>query len=115
MAVKLRSDLNALFHENGVKWAAYGVESLTKILPEYDGPAPKGGNFRPYGNDFAKLDRNFDSNLGHAFRCALLIGGVDWMGWGGMTSAAHTDADLDQTVTAFANAIDLLRADRLVE
>lgn len=115
MAVKLRAQLNELFREKGVKWAAYGVESLTKILPDYDGPAPKGGNFQPYNNDFAKLDRNFDSDLGHAFRCALLVGGVDWMGWGGMTSAAHTDADVDQTVTAFANAIDLLRADRLVE
>jgi hypothetical protein len=37
------------------------------------------------------------------------------MGWGGMTSAAHTEADIDHTLTAFANAIDLLRADRLMD
>jgi glutamate-1-semialdehyde 2,1-aminomutase len=114
-AVKLRGQLNDLFREKSVQWAAYGFESLTKILPEYDGPPPKGGNFRPYDNDFAKLDRTFDSNLGYAFRCALWIGGVDWMGWGGMTSAAHTEADVDHTVTAFASAIELLRADRLIE
>ena len=32
-----------------------------------------------------------------------------------MTSAAHSDADLDHTVSAFDNAIDLLRADGLVD
>ena len=114
-AVTLRAELNELFREKSVKWAAYGVDSLTKILPEYDGPPPEGGHFRPYDNDFAKLDRSFDSELGYAFRCALLLGGVDWMGWGGMTSAAHTEADLDHTVSAFAKAIELLRADRLID
>ncbi len=114
-AVKLRSALNELFQQKRVHWAAYGVESLTKILPEYDGPPPTGGDFRPFNNDFAKLDRAFDADLGHAFRCALLLGGVDWMGWGGMTSAAHTQADIDLTVSAFANAIELLRAERLID
>ncbi len=114
-AVKLRSALNELFQRKSLGWAAYGVDSLTKIHPEYDGPPATGGDFRPYENDFAKLDRNFDSQLNYAFRCALLVGGVDWMGWGAMTSAAHTEADLDRTVTAFDNAIDLLRADGLVD
>ena len=114
-AVTLREKLNELFVSEGVSWAAYGVESLTKIHPEYDGPPPQGGNFRPFEGDFAKLDREFDSNLNDAFRCALLLGGVDWMGWGGMTSAAHTEADIDQTVAAFAGAIKRLRADRLID
>lgn len=114
MAEKLREQLNELFRREGVSWAAYGVDSLTKIHPEYDGPPPEGAHFRPYNNDFAKLDRTFDSQLNHAFRCALLVGGVDWMGWGGMTSAAHTEADINHAVSAFANAIQLLRADRLI-
>lgn len=113
-AVNLREKLNELFVREGVSWAAYGVESLTKIHPEYDGPPPQGGHFRPFENQFAKLDREFDLQLQYAFRCALAVGGVDWMGWGGMTSAAHTEADIDQTVTAFADAIKLLRADGLI-
>jgi len=40
---------------------------------------------------------------------------VDWMGWGGSTTSAHTVADVDRTVRAFANAIDLLREDGLVD
>lgn len=114
MAEKLREQLNELFCRESVSWAAYGVDSLTKIHPQYDGPPPKGPHFRPYANDLEKLDQTFDSQLNFAFRCALLVGGVDWMGWGGMASAAHTDADIDQTLSAFANAIKLLRADRLI-
>ena len=37
------------------------------------------------------------------------------MGWGGMTSSEHTDDDVNRTLDAVANAIDLLRADGLVE
>ena len=48
------------------------------------------------------------ASLKHAFRCALLLGGVDWFGWSGMTSAAHTAEDLETTVAAFDKALDLL-------
>jgi glutamate-1-semialdehyde 2,1-aminomutase len=115
MAAALRRALNELFEQKSVNWVAYGQFSAIKILPEYDGPRPDADDFIPYDNDFQKLDRKFDSTLSHAFRCALLLGGVDWMGWGGSTSSAHTDADVSRTVDAFSTAIDLLRADGLVE
>jgi hypothetical protein len=86
-----------------------------KVLPEYDGPAPDADDFIPYNNDFRKLDRKFDSSLSHALRCALLLGGVDWMGWAGSTSSAHSEADVTRTVEAFDSAIDLLRADGHLE
>ncbi len=84
-------------------------------MPEYDGPRPDADDFIPYGNDFQKLDRKFDPTLSHAFRCALLLGGVDWMGWGGSTSSAHTGADVERTVDGFSNAIDFLRSDGLID
>jgi hypothetical protein len=37
------------------------------------------------------------------------------MGWGGTTSSAHSEADVDRTVAAFSEAIDRLRADGLVD
>ena len=114
-ARKLRVALNELFERKGVRWIAYGQFSAIKIHPEYDGPRPHGDDsFVPFGGDYLKLDRNFDERLSHAFRCALLLGGVDWMGWGGSTCAAHDDRDLDVTVAAFERAIDLLREDGLV-
>ena len=112
---KLRAGLNELFQEKSVSWIAYGDFSLTKMLPEYDGPRPDRDDFLPYDNAFEKLDRRFDTGLSHAVRCALLLGGVDLMGWGAMPSAAHTDDDVERTVHAFSHAIDLLRADGLMD
>ena len=113
-ARKLRSGLNALFLQKSVDWVSYGQFSAIKILPEYDGPRPGNDDFIPYGNDPRKLDRKFPGPLSHAFRCALLLGGVDWMGWAGSTTAAHSDEDVDRTIAAFSSAIDLLRGDGLI-
>jgi glutamate-1-semialdehyde 2,1-aminomutase len=114
IAALLRRELNSLFAKKSVNWVAYGDYSAIKILPEYDGPRPAGDDFIPFGGDWRKLDRKLDAGLSQAFRCALLLGGVDWMGWGGSTSAAHTEEDVARTVAGFSQAIDLLRADGFV-
>jgi len=114
-AVKVRSGLNEVFADKSANWVAYGNFSAIKIVPDYDGPRPTDDSFVPYENDYTKLDRVIDPTLSHAFRCALLLNGVDFMGWGASTSSAHTDADLDRTLSAFAAAIDMLREDGLTE
>ena len=115
VAKKLRAGINGVFAEKGVDWICYGGFSAVKIHPDYDGPRSDSDDFVPFDGDFLKLDRSFDKPLGHAFRAAMLLNGIDWMGWGGSTMAVHDDADVDRTVTAFANTIDLLRADGLVK
>ncbi len=115
IAVLLRRELNALFAKSSLNWLAYGDFSAIKIMPDYDGPRPDGDDFLPYGGDWRKLDRKFDAALSQAFRQALLLGGVDWMGWGGSTSAAHSEEDVERTVAGFASAIDWLRADGFVK
>ncbi len=114
MAAELRHRLNALFAEKPVDWIAYGDFSTIRILTGYDGPRPASDDFIPYGNDYRKLDTEPPRKFTHAFRTALLLGGVDWFGWGGLTSAAHTSDDVEQTVAAFDQAIDLLRSEGLV-
>ena len=115
-AVDLRRALNQLFTQKGADWVAYGVHSLTRICPNYDGPSwDETDDFRPYNNDFRRLDSTVDRKLTHAFRAALLLGGVDWMGWGGMSSATHEPGHLERTVDAFGQAIDRLRADGLLK
>lgn len=114
IAVELRSGLNEVFETKSLNWVSYGDFSAIKIHPEYDGARPDSDDFIPFDNDYRKLDRKFPADLGHALRCALLLGGIDWMGWAGSTSMAHTDDDIARTVTAFSSAIDLLRADGLV-
>jgi len=114
MALKLRTDLNALFERKSVNWVAYGDFSGATIVPEYDGPRPTSLDFVPYGNSLEKLDRKIDTKLSHAFRAALLVGGVDFFGWRAMLSGAHTPADIDRTIVAVSDAIDLLRGEHLV-
>ena len=93
---------------------AYGEFSGVTIVPEYSGPRPDSDDWVPYGNSVEKLDRKIDQNLTHAFRCALLVGGVDFFGWRMMLSGAHTAGDIARTVTAVSEAIDLLREDGLI-
>jgi glutamate-1-semialdehyde 2,1-aminomutase len=114
MGKLLRTGLNELFEQKSVDWVAYGEFSGVTIVPEYSGKRPDADDWIPYGNSVEKLDRKIDQNLSHAFRCALLVGGVDFFGWRAMLSGAHTAADIARTVTAVSEAIDLLREDGLI-
>jgi glutamate-1-semialdehyde 2,1-aminomutase len=113
MAGQLRQRLNALFAERGETWAAYGEFSCFKLLPGYQGPQPSSDDFIPYGGELDKLSGTLVSRLTPAFRQGMLLHGVDLMGMGGMTTAAHTEADIEQTVAAVAGTLDLLREEGL--
>ena len=108
LARDLRRRLNELFTRRNAPCVAYGEFSMIHILPNYDGPRPQNDDFIPCGGDYRLLDGEQPAALKHAFRCALLLGGVDWFGWSGMTSSTHTAEDLDTTVAAFDKALDLL-------
>ncbi len=105
----LRQRLNALFAERGDAWAAYGEFSMFRLLPGYQGPRPAGDDFLPHGGSLERLEGPKDRRLVYAFRQAMLLNGVDLPGLGGMTTAAHTAEDVEQTVRAVAAALDLLR------
>ncbi len=110
----LRQRLNALFADRGVDWVCYGEFSGWKLLPRYQGPRPTSDDFIPYGGDHNKLDGPKDKNLVHAFRRAMLLHGVDLPGLAGMTMLPHTEADVEETVAAVAETLDLLREDGLL-
>lgn len=110
LARDLRKRLNQLFAKRNAPWVAYGEFSMIHILPNYEGPRPTSEDFIPCGGDYRKLDAEQPASLKHAFRSALLLNGVDWFGWSGMTSAAHTADDLDQTVDAFDHTLSILHA-----
>ncbi|HXG09249.1 MAG TPA: aminotransferase class III-fold pyridoxal phosphate-dependent enzyme [Gemmataceae bacterium] len=110
----LRQKLNALFAARGINWVAYGEFSGFKLLPGYQGPRPDSDDFIPYGGDLNRLDGPKNVRLVHAFRRAMLLNGVDLPGLSGMTTMAHTEADLEQTVAAVAGALDLLQEEGMV-
>jgi glutamate-1-semialdehyde 2,1-aminomutase len=102
----LRQRLNAHFAERDLPWVAYGEFSGFRLLPGYDGPRPASDDFLPYSGAIDKLDpATRPARLPHAFRQAMLLHGVDLPGLGGMTTAAHTEAEVEATVKAVVAAI----------
>jgi glutamate-1-semialdehyde 2,1-aminomutase len=114
VAHALRQGLNALFDRRGAPWVVYGEFSFFKLLTGYDGKRPDRDDFVPYDGDPHRLDAPKDPRLVRAFRQAMLLHGVDLPGLSGMTTAAHTEADVEQTVAAVAGALDLLEEEGLV-
>jgi glutamate-1-semialdehyde 2,1-aminomutase len=113
MARALRTKLNTSFEDRDLDWVAYGEFSGWKLLSGYQGPRPTSDDFIPYVGDFNKLAGPKDPQLVHAFRRAMLLHGVDLPGLGGMTTSAHTEADIDRTATAVADALDTLQEEGL--
>jgi glutamate-1-semialdehyde 2,1-aminomutase len=110
---ELRRKLNEMFDARGVDWIAYGEFSGFRLVPGYVGPRPEGDDFIPYGGDVQRLDAPRNSRLHHAFRQAMLLHGVDVWGLSGMTSAVHSDADIEHTVAAVDGTLDLLKREGL--
>lgn len=104
----IRQRLNTLLAERGLDWICYGEFSGFRLLPGYQGPRPTSDDFVPYGGAFDKLDGPRNPRLVHAFRRGMLLNGVDLSGLGGMTTAAHSEAEVEQTVAAVAATIDAL-------
>jgi glutamate-1-semialdehyde 2,1-aminomutase len=110
----VRQKLNKLFADRGVPWVCYGEFSGFKLLTEYQGPWPTADDFIPYGGVFDRLERSLDRRFVHAFRCAMLLHGVDLPGLGGMTTAAHTEDDIARLSAAVGGALNVLREEGLV-
>ncbi len=110
----LRQRLNAMFAERDLDWVAYGDFSGFKLLPGYRGPRPTGDGFVPYGADLSKLDGPKDVRLVHAFRRGMLLNGVDLPGLAGMTTAAHVPADIEHTVTAVGETLEVLLQEKFL-
>jgi glutamate-1-semialdehyde 2,1-aminomutase len=112
-AKDLRQRLNALFEERGIRWAAYGDFSAVRLLPDYDGP-PLRDEAVPYDGDLHRLSVAPNARLRSAFRQGMLLHGVDLPGLSGMTTAAHSEADIEETVRAVAGTLELLQGEGLV-
>jgi glutamate-1-semialdehyde 2,1-aminomutase len=108
IARAIRERLNALLAERGVDWVCYGEFSGFRLLPSYQGPRPTSEDFVPYGGALDKLAGPRNPRLVHAFRRGMLLNGVDLPGLGGMTTAAHSEADVDQTIAAVGATVDAL-------
>jgi glutamate-1-semialdehyde 2,1-aminomutase len=113
LAKLLRQKLNALFSEQFTDWVAFGDFSFVHLLTHYEGPRPDSDDYLPYGGALDKLDNPKDPKLVHGFRQGLLLHGVDWPGLGCFLTAAHSEQDIEKTVDAIGQTIEMLRAEGL--
>jgi glutamate-1-semialdehyde 2,1-aminomutase len=109
MGQMLRQGLNRMFVERGFDWIAYGEFSSFKLIPGYQGPRSSADNFIPYAGNPEKLEARGNPKLAHLFRQGLLLHGIDMPGLGGMTTAAHQPADVEETVKAVAETIEQIQ------
>ncbi|MFA7296924.1 MAG: aspartate aminotransferase family protein, partial [Dehalococcoidia bacterium] len=108
-ATRLVRGLNALFAERGVEGSAWATSSMWH-LNLGTGPARPSDVEWDVPGEPAGVAPALVSPL----KWALFNHGIDLMGTGGMTSSAHTDADIDATVEAFGAAVADLRAEGLI-
>jgi glutamate-1-semialdehyde 2,1-aminomutase len=108
-AARLVRGLNLLFAERGVDGSAWAVSSMWHLNLGTSAARPADVEW-----DLPGEPAGVAPALVAPLKWALFNHGVDLMGTGGMTSSAHTDADIDATVEAFGAAIADLRAEGLI-
>ncbi|MEJ0043979.1 MAG: aminotransferase class III-fold pyridoxal phosphate-dependent enzyme [Rhizomicrobium sp.] len=105
---RLRDGLNRAFARIGVPWAAYGQSSGFHLFLN-----PAGRRIDPMAFDAthipaAELNAR-NGQLTNDLRIALLAAGVDINPWpGGLLSAAHDAAVIDEAVAGFSSAIEAM-------
>ena len=98
-AEQLRTKMAEVLSLNNMEgWRVYGSFSGFKIVPAATDEANRRNNHL----------------LLHAFRQAMLLNGIDFMGVDGLTSAVHTLGDIECTAEAFNGAIWLLKREGII-
>jgi glutamate-1-semialdehyde aminotransferase len=95
-----------------VAWAAYGTFSSLELFtnPEHERITPT--RFDPLQHSVASLKAERNAGLVHKLRLAMMIHGVDLSSHpGGVISATHGDAELDDTAAAMRASVRMLKAE----
>jgi glutamate-1-semialdehyde 2,1-aminomutase len=109
-ADSLRRHVNEVFEEEHVPWAAYGMFSNFHIFTNPDRSAIAPTRFDPKAIPAESFFDKRQAGVVHKFRLAMMTGGVDFSGSpGGITSATHGEAELEDTLTALRKAIRMLK------
>jgi len=106
----LRRNINEVFEEEHVPWAAYGTFSTLQIFTNPDGGAIVPTRFDPLAQPVEALVGKRHAGVVHKLRLAMMTGGVDFNGSpGGICSSTHGEAELADTLKALRTSIRMLR------
>lgn len=114
MAALLRQGLQAILNDRKVAGYVYGEVSIFHLFLEaYPG---SGASHRQelVTEEAARL-KGIPGAVVNAFQREMRARGVDILSYtGGVTSSAHTEADIQQTLTVFAQVMDVLIENRVI-
>jgi glutamate-1-semialdehyde 2,1-aminomutase len=106
----LRRHINEVFEEEHVPWAAYGMFSNFHIFTNPDRSAIVPTRFDPRQQPAESFFDKRQAAVVHKFRLAMMTGGVDFSGSpGGVISATHGEAELEDTVKALRHTVRMLK------
>ena len=112
-AETLRRRINEVFEEERVPWAVYGAFSNFHFFTNPGRTAITPTRFDPKAVPAEAFFDKRQDGLVHKFRLAMMTHGVDFSGSpGGITSATHGEAELEDTMTALRKAIRMLKQER---
>jgi glutamate-1-semialdehyde 2,1-aminomutase len=109
---ELRRRLNEVFEEERVPWAAYGTFSMLELFTNPEGVQITPTRFDPMQHSLASLKGDRAAGVVHKMRLGMMVHGVDLSGHpGGVVSATHGEAELEDTVAAMRQTVRMLRAE----
>jgi glutamate-1-semialdehyde 2,1-aminomutase len=113
MAARLRSGMDNILDELGAAAYVYGDSSLFHVyMAEHGRRVPSRVSLH---SEDATVLKSIPGRVIGAFQKNLQIRGVDLLSYnGGVTSAAHTDSDIDQTLGVFRATMQVLLDENLV-
>ena len=112
---RLRAGMNEVLKQEALPWAVYGDFSLFHVFTNPQGLDIGAGRFDPLAIGFDGLKKAKSPAVANQLRLAMLIAGVDIMGApGGVVSATHGEREIEQTVSAFRQAMRMIKASRTI-
>ena len=93
-------------------WAAYGTFSSLELFMNPDRAPITPTRFDPLEQSFAALKSDRTAGIVHKMRLGMMINGVDLSSHpGGVISATHGEAELEDTIAAMRNTVRMLRTE----
>jgi glutamate-1-semialdehyde 2,1-aminomutase len=114
MAQRLREGMNAVIDAMGLNWCVYGSFSEFRFLIDHDLGDIRAADIDLRDLHFSKLKNDADESISRAFRCGMLVHGIDIPPHGGLTMASHTVQDIDRTIHAFEKTLHAMRQDGFI-
>jgi glutamate-1-semialdehyde 2,1-aminomutase len=109
---KIRARLNEVFEEEKMPWAAYGTFASFHIFTNPEGTSISPTKFDPFEHSTAALKGSRTAGIVHKMRLGTMVHGADLNSSpGGVISATHGDAELEDTVNAVRQTVRMLRAE----